>query len=77
MRQHAQFDQAHEMSRPLCKRDAPLGQIEGLVASAGDTLLRCPRDVVHDRLDHMRLSEEVGFDLLEVTPLHPPLTRLR
>jgi len=58
---HAQFDQAYQVKRPLFKRDAPLGQLDGLVVSAGDTLLRCPEDV----------------DLLEVIPLHPPLTRLR
>jgi len=73
----AQFDQAYQVKRPLFKRDAPLGQLDGLVVSAGDTLLRCPEDVVHDRLDHMRLSQQVDFDLLAVTPLHPPLTRLR
>jgi len=60
----------------MLKRDAPLGQLDGLVVSAGDTLLRCPEDVVHDRLDQ-GLTEEVGFDLIEVTRFTPPLTRLR
>ena len=65
------------MSRPLFVCSAPLGQIDRLVVSAGDASFGRSTDVVHDRLDHMRLSEEVGFDLLEVTPLNPPLARLR